>query len=42
MATATCELLEANVVNFIEWPLKGADINPIEACFGEMQRRAQS
>jgi hypothetical protein len=30
-----------NDINVIEWPPKGADISPIEAFLGEMQRRAK-
>ncbi len=41
MATATTELLEEYNFNVIEWPPKGADLNPIELCFGEIQRRAK-
>jgi hypothetical protein len=41
MATATKDLLEEYNINFIEWPHKGADFNPIELCFGEIQRRAK-
>jgi transposase len=40
MATATRELLEEYNINVIEWSPKGADLNPIELCFGEIQRRA--
>jgi hypothetical protein len=38
MATATRELLEEYNINVIEWPAKGADLNPIELYFGEIQR----
>jgi transposase len=41
MATAIKDLLEEFNVNIIEWPPKGADLNPIELCFGEIQRRAK-
>jgi hypothetical protein len=41
MATATREHLEADDVNVIECPPKGADISSIEACFGEIQMRAK-
>jgi transposase len=41
MATATRELLEEHDVHVVEWPPKGADLSPIEACFGEMQRQAK-
>jgi hypothetical protein len=39
--TATTQLLEENNINFIEWPLKGADLSPIELCFGEIQQQAK-
>ena len=42
MAAATQKLLADNDVNVIEWPPKGADLSPIENCFGEIQRRAKS
>ncbi len=29
------------MINFFEWPPKGADLNPIELCFGEIQRQAK-
>lgn len=38
MATATYNLLDEHEVNVIEWPPKGADLSPIEPCFGEIQR----
>jgi transposase len=38
MATAITELLEEYNINFIEWPPKGADLSPIEFCFGAIQR----
>ncbi len=41
MATATKDLLEEYNINVIEWSPKGADLNPIELCFGEIQRRAK-
>jgi transposase len=41
MATETRELLEEYNINVIEWPPKGADLNPIELCFGEIQRRTK-
>jgi hypothetical protein len=41
MATATRELLEEHDINVIDWPPKGADLSPIEACFGEIQRLAK-
>jgi hypothetical protein len=41
MATATKDLLEEYNINVIEWPPKGADLNPIVLCFGEIQRRAK-
>ena len=41
MARATTELLEKHHVSVIEWPPKGADLSPIENCFGEIQRRAK-
>jgi hypothetical protein len=34
--------LRENNINVIEWPVKGADLSPIENCFGEIQRRAKS
>jgi tRNA A37 threonylcarbamoyladenosine biosynthesis protein TsaE len=36
MATTTTELLEEYNINVIEWPQKGADLIPIENCFGEI------
>jgi hypothetical protein len=38
MVTATTKLLEEYNICFIEWLSKGADLSPIELCFGEMQR----
>jgi hypothetical protein len=33
--------LSTRNINVIEWPPKGADLSPIENCFGEIQRRAK-
>jgi hypothetical protein len=41
MTTATRELLEEYNIDVIEWPPKGADLNSIELCFREIQRRAK-
>ncbi len=41
MASETMQLLEDKNVNVIEWPPKGADLSPIEACFREMQAQAK-
>ncbi len=37
IATASRELLEEYNINVIEWPPKGADLNHLELCFGEIQ-----
>ncbi len=42
MAHATTGLLADHEVNVVEWPPKGADLSPVELCFGEMQRRAKA
>jgi hypothetical protein len=36
MATATRVIVEKHDVNLIEWLPKGADLNPIELCFGKI------
>jgi hypothetical protein len=41
MATATTELLKEYNFNFIEYPPNGGDLNPIDFCFGEIQRQAK-
>jgi hypothetical protein len=41
MATVTTKLFKEYNINLIDWPPKGADLNPIELCFGEIQRRAK-
>ncbi len=40
METAIKDLLEEYNINVIEWPPIGADLNPIELCFGDIERLA--
>ncbi|KAL4478922.1 hypothetical protein ABPG72_019359 [Tetrahymena utriculariae] len=40
-AKETLDLLEKHSINIAEWPPKGADLSPIELCFGEIQRRSK-
>jgi hypothetical protein len=41
MATTTRELLKEYNIKVIERPPKGADLNPIQLCFGQIQRQAK-
>ncbi len=38
MATPNKDLLDEYNINVIQWSPKGTDLNPIELCFGEIQR----
>jgi hypothetical protein len=37
LPTSTTELFEEFNVNFLEWPLQGTDLSPIELYFGEIK-----
>jgi hypothetical protein len=41
MANATKGLLKDHEINVLPWSPKGADLNPIENCFCEIQSKAK-